>query len=292
MRIITCNLNGIRSAASKGFFSWLEQQNADVVCVQELKAQEKDVVPTYRESGHLTGTFHYAEKPGYSGVGIYARRQPDRVRIGWGWPDADSEGRYLRADFGRLSVVSMYLPSGSSSEERQHVKYQFMDKLLPELKALRASRRHVVLCGDWNIAHTKKDIKNWRGNQKNSGFLPEERAWMTQIFAEVGLVDAFRRVNPEAEEYTWWSFRGQAWAKNVGWRIDYQVVTPGLAKLATQTAIYKEKRFSDHAPLRIDYDYAFDRPTPPKRAAAGAKSALPRKAAVNEQPRPLKRKRK
>ena len=273
MRIITCNLNGIRSAASKGFFSWLEKQNADVVCVQELKAQEKDVIPTYQEAAGLTGTFHYAQKPGYSGVGIYARRQPDTVRIGWGWPDADSEGRYLRADFGRLSVISMYLPSGSSSEERQRVKYQFMAKLLPELKALRSSRRHVVLCGDWNIAHTKKDIKNWRGNQKNSGFLPEERDWLTRVFDEVGLVDAFRRVNPEAEQYTWWSFRGQAWAKDVGWRIDYQVVTPGLAKLATQTAIYKEERFSDHAPLRIDYDYAFDGLKPRKRAAAGSKGA-------------------
>ena len=280
MRIISCNLNGIRSAASKGFFAWLEQQNADVVCVQELKAQEKDVIPTYQEAAGLTGTFHYAEKPGYSGVGIYARRQPDRVRIGWGWPDADREGRYLRADFGRLAVISLYLPSGSSSEERQGVKYRFMDKILPELKALRASRRHVVLCGDWNIAHTKKDIKNWRGNQKNSGFLPEERAWMTQIFDEVGLVDAFRRVNPEAEEYTWWSFRGQAWAKDVGWRIDYQVVTPRLAKLATQTAIYKEERFSDHAPLRIDYDYAFDSPQPRKRVVAGSKRARSRKAAV------------
>ena len=267
MRIITCNLNGIRSAASKGFFAWLEKQNADMVCVQELKAQEKDVIPTYQEVGGLTGTFHYAQKPGYSGVGIYARRQPDSVRIGWGWPDADREGRYLRADFGRLVVISLYLPSGSSSEERQGVKYRFMGKILPELKALRASRRHVVLCGDWNIAHTKKDIKNWRGNQKNSGFLPEERAWMTQIFDEVGLVDAFRQVNPDAEEYTWWSFRGRAWAKNVGWRIDYQVVTPGLAKLATQTAIYKEERFSDHAPLSIDYDYAFDGSKPRKRAA-------------------------
>ena len=288
MRIITCNLNGIRSAASKGFFSWLEKQNADVVCVQELKAQEKDVIPTYQEAAGLTGTFHYAQRPGYSGVGIYARRQPDTVRIGWGWPDADSEGRYLRADFGRLSVISMYLPSGSSSEERQRVKYQFMAKLLPELKALRSSRRHVVLCGDWNIAHTKKDIKNWRGNQKNSGFLPEERDWLTRVFDEVGLVDAFRRVNPEAEQYTWWSFRGQAWAKDVGWRIDYQVVTPGLAKLATQTAIYKEERFSDHAPLIIDYDYAFDGLKPRKRAAAGSKGARSSKNSVK---RPARKRR-
>ena len=280
MRIISCNLNGIRSAASKGFFAWLEQQSADVVCVQELKAQEKDVIPTYQEAAGLTGTFHYAQKPGYSGVGIYARRQPDTVRVGWGWPDADREGRYLRADFGRLSVISLYLPSGSSSEERQGVKYRFMDKLLPELKALRASRRHAVLCGDWNIAHTKKDIKNWRGNQKNSGFLPEERDWMTRVFDEVGLADAFRQVNPDAEEYTWWSFRGQAWAKDVGWRIDYQVVTPGLAKLATQTAIYKEERFSDHAPLSIDYDYAFDGPQPRKRAVAGSKRVRLRKASV------------
>ena len=266
MRIITCNLNGIRSAAKKGFFTWLEKQQADVVCVQELKAQEKDVIPTYQEAGRLSGFFHYAEKPGYSGVGLYARKQPDRVRIGWGWPEADVEGRYLRADFGRLSVISMYLPSGSSSEQRQQLKYQFMAKVLPELKALRSSRRHVVICGDWNIAHTNKDLKNWRGNQKNSGFLLEERDWMTQVFDHAGMVDVFRCVNQEEEQYTWWSFRGQAWAKNVGWRIDYQVATPGLAKRATQTAIYKDTRFSDHAPLVIDYDYPFDSPSPKKRS--------------------------
>ena len=278
MRIITCNINGIRSAASKGFFSWLEKQHADIVCVQELKAQEKDVIPTYQVAGPLSGFFHYAEKPGYSGVGIYTRRQPDSVRIGWGWPEADSEGRYLRADFGRLSVISMYLPSGSSSEERQQAKYRFMDQIFPELRALRKSRRHVVLCGDWNIAHTQKDLKNWRGNQKNSGFLPEERNWMTRVFNEAGLVDAFRSVNQDEDQYTWWSFRGQAWAKNVGWRIDYQVTTPGLAKLVTHTAIYKETRFSDHAPLIIDYDYVLDAPRAKKQKPARSKKAAAKKA--------------
>lgn len=257
MRIITCNLNGIRSAARKGFFSWLEQQDADVVCVQELKAQVDAVVPAYQAVGGLTGFFHYAEKPGYSGVGIYARREPDKLTVGWGWPDADREGRYLRADFGRLSVISIYLPSGTSSDERQAVKYRFMDALYTELGALRASRRNVVLCGDWNIAHTKQDIKNWRGNQNNSGFLPEERAWMTRVFDEAGMVDAFRCLNQEDGQYTWWSFRGQARAKNVGWRIDYQIVTPGMAKRAVGTSIYKDENFSDHAPLTIDYDYPF-----------------------------------
>lgn len=268
MRIITCNLNGIRSAARKGFFSWLEKQNADVVCVQELKAQADTVIPDYGQVGRLTGFFHYAEKPGYSGVGIYSWRDPDKIKIGWGWPIADREGRYLRADFGRLSIVSIYLPSGTSSDERQAVKYEFMDELYTELQALRASRRHVVLCGDWNIAHTKKDIKNWRGNQNNSGFLPEERAWMTRVFGEAGLADAFRRLNQEADQYTWWSFRGQARAKNVGWRIDYQIVTPGMAKRAAQTSIYKDEFFSDHAPLTVDYDYPFDDMGTKSRAAA------------------------
>ena len=257
MRVISCNMNGIRSSARKGFFEWLKNQRADIVCVQELKAQAKDVIPHYERAGRLSGIFHYAQKPGYSGVGIYSWREPDRVQVGWGWKEADAEGRYLRADFGRLSVISLYLPSGSSSEIRQAAKYRFMKRLYPQLQILRKSRRHVVLCGDWNIAHTKKDIKNWRGNQKSSGFLPEERAWMSRVFDEAGLVDAFRRINQQEDQYTWWSFRGQARAKNVGWRIDYQITTPGLAKLARKATIYRKKFFSDHAPLMIDYDYSF-----------------------------------
>ena len=257
MRIISANLNGIRSAANKGFFSWLEQQQADVVCLQELKAQEADLTAQMRNPAGLEGYFHYADKKGYSGVGIYCRRKPDQVIVGLGIDDIDAEGRYLRADFGNLSVVALYLPSGSSSDERQQVKFSFMERFMPHLRELMASGREVVLCGDWNIAHKEIDLKNWKSNQKNSGFLPEERAWMSTVIDEQGWVDVYRRIYPDAtgDSYTWWSNRGQAWAKNVGWRIDYQIATPELGALARQARIFKEQRFSDHAPLTVDYDY-------------------------------------
>lgn len=257
MRIISANLNGIRSAANKGFFSWLEQQQADVVCLQELKAQEADLTAQMRNPAGLEGYFHYADKKGYSGVGIYCRRKPDQVIVGLGIADIDAEGRYLRADFGNLSVVALYLPSGSSSDERQQVKFSFMKRFMPHLRELMASGREVVLCGDWNIAHKEIDLKNWKGNLKNSGFLPEERAWLTQLFDEVGFVDVWRKLYPDAPGYTWWSNRGQAYAKDVGWRIDYHITTPGIAAKALSSAIYKDEKFSDHAPLTVDYDWIF-----------------------------------
>jgi exodeoxyribonuclease III len=253
MRIITVNLNGIRSAAGKGFFPWLAQQDADVVCVQELKAQEADMTGEMLAPQGYHGYFHYAEKKGYSGVGIYSREQPQQVAQGLGIAEFDAEGRYLCADFAGFSVVSVYLPSGSSGEERQEVKFRFMEAFMPHLRELRSSGREVVICGDWNIAHREIDLKNWRGNKKNSGFLPEERAWLTELFDDVGFADVFRRVHPELEAYTWWSNRGQAWAKDVGWRIDYQIATPVIAALAKSASIYKAQRFSDHAPLIIDY---------------------------------------
>jgi exodeoxyribonuclease-3 len=255
LRIITLNVNGIRSAARRGFFRWLARQRADVVCVQELKAQAADMTREMLAAAGLTGRFHYAAKKGYSGVGLYWRQSPARVVEGIGIPDIDSEGRYLRADFGRLSVISVYQPSGSSGPHRQKAKFRFMDRFFPHLKNLAAEGREILLCGDWNIAHKEIDLKNWRGNRKNSGFLPEERAWLTQVFDELGWVDVFRRVDPRPDQYTWWSNRGQAWARNVGWRIDYQIATPGLAATAQRVAIYKKQRFSDHAPLTIDYDY-------------------------------------
>jgi exodeoxyribonuclease III len=255
LRIITLNLNGIRSAAKKGFLAWLARSRADVVCVQELKAQAADMDADLLAPAGFRGYFHHAEKKGYSGVGLYTRHEPAAVLRGLGIADIDSEGRYLRADFGALSVISVYLPSGSSSEERQQVKFAFMARFLPHLEKLRAEGREIVLCGDWNIAHKEIDLKNWRGNRKNSGFLPEERAWLTQVFDDLGWVDVFRRVDPRAEQYTWWSNRGQAWARNVGWRIDYHIATPGIAAAAQHVAIYKDERFSDHAPLTIDYDY-------------------------------------
>jgi len=258
MRIITLNLNGIRSATRRGFFAWLRRQRADVVCVQEIKAQAADLVPEMREAGGLTGFFHFAEKKGYSGVGLYCRRKPGHLVEGIGVRDIDSEGRYLQADFGHLSVISVYLPSGSSGPHRQAVKFRFMDEFLPYLRKLRRNGREVLLCGDWNIAHKEIDLKNWRGNRKNSGFLPEERAWMTQVFDELGWVDVYRRLHPATTggAYTWWSNRGQAWAKNVGWRIDYHIATPALAATARRASIFKTHRFSDHAPLTIEYGYA------------------------------------
>ena len=255
MRVISINLNGIRSAFNKNLLLWLNQQNADVICVQELKAQAADMTPDMLALPGYHGYLHYAEKKGYSGVGIYCRHKPQKVVEGLGIAEFDCEGRYIEAQFGKLSVISLYLPSGSSGEERQAVKFKFMDAFMPHLRALRASGREVLLCGDWNIAHTEKDLKNWRGNKKNSGFLPEERAWLTELFDQAGFVDVFRKLYPELEAYTWWSNRGQAWAKNVGWRIDYHIATPGLALTAQSASIYKEQRFSDHAPLTVDYGY-------------------------------------
>jgi exodeoxyribonuclease-3 len=255
LRIITLNLNGIRAATRKGLFAWLARQRADVVCVQEVKAQAGDMTPEILAPGPFKGFFHCADKRGYSGVGLYTRHVPLKVTEGIGIADIDREGRYLRADFDHLSVISVYLPSGSSGPERQQVKFRFMERFFPQLRSLKEEGREIVLCGDWNIAHREIDLKNWRGNRKNSGFLPEERAWLTQVFDELGWVDVFRRIDPRPEQYTWWSNRGQAWAKNVGWRIDYHVATPKLAAAGKRVAIYKEKRFSDHAPLIIDYDY-------------------------------------
>jgi len=260
LRVITLNLNGIRSAAKKGLFTWFARQKADAVCLQELRAQSADMTPAMLACGPLHGYFHYAEKKGYSGVALYTRHKPDRVIEGLGLREFDAEGRYLRADFGRLSVVSVYLPSGSSGAHRQAMKFKFMDVFYPHLKALRREKREFILCGDWNIAHKEIDLKNWRGNRKNSGFLPEEREWLGKVFDELGWVDVYRRLHPDTTgaAYTWWSNRGQAWAKNVGWRIDYQIATPGIAARAMKTKIYKDQRFSDHAPLTIDYDYALE----------------------------------
>jgi exodeoxyribonuclease-3 len=255
MRIITLNANGIRSAARKGFFTWLARQDADVVCLQETKSQEHQLTDDVLRPAGYFAYYHDAEKKGYSGVALYSRREPDKVTAGLGWPDFDREGRFVQADFGPLSVASLYLPSGSSGELRQTMKFDFLARLAPVLQGLRDRPRDYIIGGDWNIAHTRLDIKNWRGNQKNSGFLPEERAWMDQLFGALGFVDAFRCVNQEADQYTWWSNRGQAWAKNVGWRIDYQVITPGLKDRVKAASIYKDERFSDHAPLIIDYDY-------------------------------------
>lgn len=253
MRIITANTNGIRAAGRKGFFDWLAQQDADVVCIQETKAQLHQLEDSlYHPEGYHSYYFD-AQKKGYSGTAVYSRKQPDKVHYGLGWDPCDSEGRWLQVDYPGLSVISLYMPSGSSSDERQQVKYAFMDSLIEHLIALRRKRREYIICADWNICHKEIDLKNWKPNQKNSGFLPDERAWLDRLYDEVGYVDVFRTINQEAEQYTWWSNRGQAWAKNVGWRLDYQLVTPGLADTIRSASIYKDERFSDHAPLIMDY---------------------------------------
>ena len=257
MRVISLNLNGIRAAARKGFYAWLRRQRADVVCLLDIKALVDQLNDRQFWPPSFRCYYHPADKKGYSGVALYARNEPDGVIQGLGWPDFDVEGRWIEARFGALSVISLYLPSGSSSEQRQQVKFDMMARLTPYLEGLRRDRREYIICGDWNIAHTKADIKNWRGNLKNSGFLPEERAWLYRLFGPMGWVDAFRAVNQDPDEYSWWSNRGQDWAKNVGWRIDYQVVTPGLRDLVLDATIYRRKRFSDHAPLIVDYDLEF-----------------------------------
>lgn len=255
MRIISANVNGIRSAYKKGFYQYLAASGADIVCVQELKAQEADLDDSMRAPHDMHGVWHCAEKRGYSGVALYSKREPDRVQTGMGIADFDAEGRFVQADFGNLSVISLYLPSGSSSEERQQVKFRFLEAFYPMLRGLQTQGRDIVICGDWNIAHQNIDLKNWKGNLKNSGFLPEEREWIGKVIAELGWVDIWRTLYPETPGYTWWSQRGQAYAKDVGWRIDYQMATPALADCARSAHVYKQEKFSDHAPLVVDYDY-------------------------------------
>ncbi len=252
MRVISFNCNGIRSAAEKGFFSWARRQQADVICLQEVRAEPDQIPPPARAPRGYQTYFFPAIKKGYSGVAVYTKNTPERVVTRLGWETFDDEGRWLQLDFGALSVVSLYLPSGSAGPERQARKFVFMEQLLAHLTALASDGREYIIVGDWNIAHQKIDLENWRGNQKNSGFLPEERAWLDTVFG-LGWVDVFRKLNPEPREYTWWSNRGQARANNVGWRIDYQIATPKIAATASATSIYRKKFFSDHAPLTVDY---------------------------------------
>ncbi|MBU6484829.1 MAG: exodeoxyribonuclease III [Betaproteobacteria bacterium] len=255
MRVITLNVNGLRSAERKGLARWLARAEPwDIVCVQEIKCLPGDVPKSLAAPRGSHATFHPAERKGYAGVALYSKIAAP-TRAGFGHVEFDAEGRYLQADFRDLSIVSLYLPSGSSGAHRQASKFRFLDAFLPHLSSLVQGGREVILCGDWNIAHQPIDLRNWRSNQKNSGFLPEERAWLSQVFDEIGLVDVFRRLDPRPDQYTWWSNRGQAWANNVGWRIDYQIATPGIAATARAASIYKNRRFSDHAPLVVDYDF-------------------------------------
>ena len=257
-KLTSLNLNGIRSASSKGLPAWVDQTAPDCICVQEVKAQADDVLGRFEKMADLNGYFHFAQKKGYSGVGVYTRQEPTDVRVGFGHPEFDAEGRYveLRFDTGQVkrSIISCYFPSGSSGEERQQAKFKFLQEIYPHLQRLKAEREF-VLCGDVNIAHQAIDLKNWKSNQKNSGFLPDERGWMTKLLGEGGLVDVYRKLHPATtdEAYTWWSNRGQAYAKNVGWRLDYHLATPAWAETARSVTIYKDQKFSDHAPISIEY---------------------------------------
>ena len=259
-KLTSLNLNGIRSATTKGVEAWLEQHAPDCICVQEVKAQAPDVAGKFEALAGLKGHFQFAEKKGYSGVGVYTRHEPSDVVIGFDGGEFDAEGRYVETRFDtpsrKLSIISVYFPSGSSGPERQEAKFRFLDKMYPHLMALKAERDFIV-CSDVNIAHQEADLKNWKGNLKNSGFLPEERAWMTKLTTEGGIVDVYRRLQPDTTDacYTWWSNRGQAYAKNVGWRLDYHLATPALAQKARSEAIYKSEKFSDHAPITIEYDF-------------------------------------
>ena len=259
-KLTSLNLNGIRSAASKGVEAWLAKAKPDCICVQEVKAQADDVAGRFEQLAGLQGHFHFAQKKGYSGVAVYSRHAPSEVVTGFGSSEFDAEGRYVELRFDtparKLSVISAYYPSGSSGEERQQAKFRFLDAFEPHLQRLKG-QREFVLCGDINIAHKEQDLKNWRSNRKNSGFLPEERAWMTRLLSHHGVVDVYRHLQPDTTDtsYTWWSNRGQAYANNVGWRLDYHLATPGLAALARKQHIHREPRFSDHAPLTIDYDF-------------------------------------
>jgi exodeoxyribonuclease-3 len=255
LKVLTLNVNGIRSAAKKGLFTWLAAQKADVICLQEIKAQEADLEGGQFGIEGYERHLYPAEKKGYAGVALYSRTAPQAVVKGFGVREFDAEGRFLEARYGKLSVISVYLPSGSSGPHRQASKFRFLSGFFHHLKKLKNSGREIILCGDWNIAHQQIDLKNWRSNQKNSGFLPEERDWLTRVFDKVGFVDVFRRLNAKPGQYTWWSNRGQAWAKNVGWRIDYQIATPAVAASARRESIFLKKRFSDHAPLIIDYNF-------------------------------------
>ncbi len=259
-KLTSLNLNGIRSATAKGLEAWLTKSQPDCICVQEVKAQAPDVLGRFESLAGLNGYFHFAAKKGYSGVGVYTRHEPSEVLVGYGSPEFDAEGRYVELRFdtpaNKRSIISSYFPSGSSGDERQQAKFRFLEEFFPHLSRLKAEREF-ILCGDVNIAHQEIDLKNWKGNRKNSGFLPEERAWMTRLLSDAGVVDVYRQLHPTTtdEAYTWWSNRGQAYAKNVGWRLDYHLATPALAQGARSVEIFKGEKFSDHAPVTIDYDW-------------------------------------
>ncbi|MFE3830258.1 exodeoxyribonuclease III [Streptomyces sp. NPDC059092] len=263
--VTSVNVNGLRAAAKKGFVEWLAATSADVVCLQEVRAEPQQLPETVRapEGWHVLHA--PATAKGRAGVSLYARREPEATRIGFGSEEFDASGRYAEIDLPGVTVASLYLPSGEVGTERQDEKIRFMDAFLPYLEDLRrraaADGREVVVGGDWNIAHQEADLKNWKANRKSSGFLPEERAWLTRVFEEPGpgYVDVVRALHPDQDgPYSWWSYRGRAFDNDAGWRIDYQIATPGLAARAVKAYVERaashEERWSDHAPVTVVYD--------------------------------------
>ena len=259
MKIVTFNANGIRSAERKGFFDWMSETAPDVVCIQELKAQQDQLTGEVFHPQGYQGFFHCAEKKGYSGTAIYTKQTPSDLSLGLGWDDFDAEGRCVRADFENLTIISIYMPSGTSSDERQQFKEVILDRIQPLLLQFQADGREYIICGDINIAHKPVDLRNWKGNRKNSGFLPQERAWMDWLFGSAGFVDAFRLVNSRPGQYTWWSNRGNAYDNNVGWRLDYHILSNNLKKTVKSVHVYRETKFSDHAPVTADFDFSRER---------------------------------
>ena len=254
MRVITVNVNGVRSAAKKGLFAWLSSQRPDVVAFQETRSQERHLTDESRTVDGMHAYYVDAERKGYSGVALLLRKEPVAVTRGLGWTDVDPEGRFVMADLGSLLVASVYVPSGTSGAARQAVKMRFLERFLIYLGQLRASGREYIVCGDYNIAHREIDTYDPVRNAKITGFFPEERAWMDDLIDRVGWVDAFRAVNTQAKQYSWWANWPAAWQHNLGWRIDYQMTTPGLAARVKDAWIYRDERFSDHAPVVVDYD--------------------------------------
>ena len=254
MKIITYNVNGIRSAISKNWLAWLQATDADVVCLQEIKASP-DVLTDLALIEQL-GYQHYwfpAEKKGYSGTAIFTKQTPKHVEYGCGIAHYDREGRNIRVDFEDVSVMSVYFPSGSSGDERQDFKYKFLDEFGEYINQLKWAYPNLVVCGDYNICHRLIDIHNPKSNANSSGFLPEEREWM-ENFINSGFIDSFRHINKEPHNYTWWSFRANSRAKNLGWRIDYIMVTEPLEKHIKRAAILPDARHSDHCPVLLELD--------------------------------------
>ncbi|GAA4685113.1 exodeoxyribonuclease III [Streptomyces youssoufiensis] len=260
--VATVNVNGLRAAAKKGFTPWLAATEADVVCLQEVRAEPEQLPAEVREPEGWHVVHAPAAAKGRAGVSLYTRQRPERTQIGFGSTEFDASGRYLEADLPGLTVASLYLPSGEAGTPRQEEKERFMGEFLPYLKELReraaASGREVLVCGDWNIAHREADLRNWKANRKSAGFLPEERDWLGRLFDEGGYTDVVRRLHPDVEgPYTWWSYRGKAFDNDSGWRIDYHVATPGLAERAISAVVERaasyDLRWSDHAPVTVTY---------------------------------------